>query len=76
MANPLQTITGMADTLRHMPDLPAEERLQMLDAIYKQAKVLEKVCLDPKIMHASELELEPRPLLRSRDAPSAPEASP
>jgi hypothetical protein len=54
------------------PDLPRDERLQMLDAIYKQAKVLEKVCLDPKIMDTSELELEPRPLLQDRVAPDAP----
>ena len=63
MANPLQTILGMAQTLASMPDLPRSDRLLMIDAILKQAQVLEKVCLDPTIMHASEHELDPRPSL-------------
>jgi len=67
MANPLQTIFGMAQTLASMPDLPRSDRLLMIDAILKQAQVLEKVCLDPTIMHASEHELDPRPSLKSRN---------
>jgi signal transduction histidine kinase len=66
MANPLQTISGMARTLSNMPDLPRSDRLLMIDAICKQAQILEKICLDPKIMHASEHELDPKPSLKAR----------
>jgi len=66
MANPLQTISGMARTLSNMPDLPRSDRLLMIDAICKQAQILERVCLDPEIMHASEHELDPKPSLKAR----------
>jgi signal transduction histidine kinase len=61
MANPLQVIAGMAITLRSMPDLPRNERVEMIDAICQQAEILERVCLDPAIMHASEHDLDPVP---------------
>jgi signal transduction histidine kinase len=66
MANPLQTISGMARTLSSMPDLPRSDRLLMIDAICRQAEILERVCLDPEIMHASENELDPKPSLKAR----------
>ncbi len=68
MANPLQTISGMARTLSDMPDLPRSDRLLMIEAIYKQAQILERVCLDPKVMHASEHGLDPEPSLKARGA--------
>lgn len=54
--------------LATMPDLPREDRLQMVEAILRQAQVLERVCLDPKIMHASEHELDPSPSLKPRSS--------
>ena len=68
MANPLTTICGMARTLADMPDLPRADRLLMIDAICKEAQILEKVCLDPKIMHASEQALDPKPSLKARSS--------
>jgi signal transduction histidine kinase len=61
MANPLHIIGGAATTLRARPDMPAAERTVLLNEIYRQAKVLERVCLEPKIMNSSENGLEPRP---------------
>jgi signal transduction histidine kinase len=66
MANPLHIIGGMAATLRAKPDLPSDERLTMLEAIHAQVKILERICLDPKIMHPSERELDPSPVARNR----------
>jgi signal transduction histidine kinase len=61
MANPLHIIGGAAATLQAQPDLPDGERGALLEAIYRQAKILERVCLEPKIMHPSENDLRPRP---------------
>jgi signal transduction histidine kinase len=71
MANPLQVISGMAQTLANMPDLPESDRAPMLDAILGAARVLERICLEPKIMHASEHELEPVPALKAHHPPTA-----
>jgi signal transduction histidine kinase len=61
MANPLQVIGGAAATLQAQPDLDPAARELLIAAIYKQAKVLELICLEPKIMHPSENGLDPRP---------------
>ena len=61
MANPLQTICGMSQTLLEMPDLPREKRLEMLAAIHAQAVVLSNICLDPAATDLSETTLRPRP---------------
>ena len=75
MANPLQTIVGAAATLRTRRDLPADQQIALLDAIVKEAVVLERICLTPKIMHPSEEALAPTPTI-GRGAPTAlePEA--
>jgi signal transduction histidine kinase len=61
MANPLHIIGGAAATLQARPDMPETERIVLLNEIYRQAKVLERVCLEPKIMSPSENGLEPAP---------------
>ena len=63
MANPLQTIVGAAATLKSRPDLPTDQRLALLDAIVKEAVILERICLTPKIMHPNEETLAPTPTL-------------
>lgn len=68
MANPLHVIGGAAATLQAQPGLDAESRGLLVAAIYKQAKILELICLEPKIMHPSENGLDPRP-----DIPTRPE---
>src|SRR3954449_4358061 len=64
MANPLHIIGGAAATLQARPDMLAAERAVLLNEIYKQTKVLERVCLEPKIMHPSETGLDPMPATR------------
>ena len=66
MANPLQIIVGAAATLRARTDLPIDEHLSLLDVIVKEAVVLERMCLAPKIMHPSEDTFDPTPKLRER----------
>jgi hypothetical protein len=66
MATPLHIIGGIAATLTAKPDLPAAERLNMLEQIYRQTKILERVCLEPKIMHPAENELDPSPSTTER----------
>lgn len=61
MANPLQTISGMALTLRDQRDLDPQLRHQMIEAIYEQAQALERICLEPQIVNDAERELRPRP---------------
>jgi len=61
MANPLQTIVGAAATLKARSDLPSDQQLALLDVIVKEAVVLERICLTPKIMHPSEHILAPTP---------------
>ena len=67
MANPLQIIGGIAATLT-----PARPRacgpIEMLESSTKQTKILERVCLDPKIMHPSEQSLDPAPCARGHRA--------
>lgn len=68
MANPLQAICGLAQTLDDHPDLPRERRLEMIAAILQQARVLERVSLEPSTSTTSERELHPRPFHRERPA--------
>ena len=70
MANPLQTIVGAAATLKARPDLPSEQQLALVDVIVKEAVVLERICLAPKIMHPSEGALAPTPNLPERVPPA------
>jgi len=66
IANPLQSIVGAAATLKARPDLPEDQRLTLLDVIVKEAVVLERICLTPKIMHPSEDALAPTPSFGER----------
>ena len=75
MANPLQTIVGAAATLRQRPDLPSGQQLALLDIIVKEAVVLERICLTPKIMHPSEETLAPTPAVGERALTAGDEAS-
>lgn len=45
ITTPLQTIIGMVDTLRDMPDLERSRRQAMVDAIGQQAKSLRELCM-------------------------------
>lgn len=62
ISNPLQTIIGMADTLRDMPDLERSRRQAMIEAIGQQARVLRDVSLEPRVLGDSERVLRPAPL--------------
>ena len=61
MANPLHIIGGAAATLQARPTMPEAERANLVNEIYRQTKILERVCLEPKIMHTNENGLDPRP---------------
>jgi signal transduction histidine kinase len=62
ISNPLQTIIGMADTLRDMPDLERSRRLAMIEAIGQQARVLRDVSLEPHTVAPTEHALRPTPM--------------
>lgn len=62
ISNPLQTIIGMADTLRDMPDLERSRRQAMIEAIGQQARVLRDVSLEPRVVAETERVLRPQPL--------------
>lgn len=59
IANPLQVIVGMVDTLLLMPDLEAPRRIAFLAAISEQAHVLREVSTAPRIRSHVEAELRP-----------------
>lgn len=61
MANPLQTISGMAQTLLDLPSLDQQQRVKMVEAIRHQARVLSDICLDPEVRTEAEEPLHPRP---------------
>ncbi|MCW2949859.1 MAG: putative two-component system sensor kinase, partial [Thermoleophilia bacterium] len=61
MANPLQTICGMAEQLHDHPDTEPARRAEMIGHIYAQAKILERVSLSPRLEHTTERDLNPRP---------------
>lgn len=67
ISNPLQTIIGMSDTLRDMPDLERSRRLAMVEAIGQQARVLRDVTLEPRVVAASERALRPAPMPEAVD---------
>jgi signal transduction histidine kinase len=62
ISNPLQTIIGMAETLRDMPDLERSRRQAMIEAIGQQARVLRDVSLEPRVLAENERVLRPSPL--------------
>jgi signal transduction histidine kinase len=62
ISNPLQTIIGMSETLRDMPDLEASRRQAMIEAIGQQARVLREVSLEPRVLAENERILRPAPL--------------
>ena len=86
IATPLQTIVGMADTLRDMPDLERSRRLAMVEAIGQQARALRELCdeadtfEDPPVPAASirqaPLDQAMRELGRTRVEPAPLEAQP
>lgn len=45
ITTPLQTIIGMADTLRDMPELERSRRQAMVEAIGQQARSLRELCM-------------------------------
>lgn len=57
ITTPLQTIIGMADTLRDMPELERTRRLAMVEAIGQQARSLRELCMtadtfeEPAVSH-------------------------
>ena len=57
ITTPLQTIIGMADTLRDMPELERSRRLAMVEAIGQQARSLRELCMtadtfeEPAVSH-------------------------
>jgi hypothetical protein len=61
ISNPLQTIIGMADTLRDMPDLEQSRRQAMIEAIGQQARVLRDASLEPRVVAETERVLRPQP---------------
>jgi len=63
LANPLAAIRGSIVTLRDVPELDAEERRQLLDALESEAIRLEKIALDPEVIGPEERGLDPRPNL-------------
>ncbi len=63
LANPLAAIRGSIVTLRDVPELDAEERRQLLDALESEAIRLEKIALDPEVIGPEERGLDPRPKL-------------
>ncbi len=68
ITTPLQTIIGMADTLRDMPELERSRRQAMVEAIGQQAKSLRELCMtsdtfeEPALTHP--LASRPAPLDR------------
>lgn len=59
IANPLQVIVGMVDTLLLMPDLDSTRRIAFLTAISEQAHVLREVSTAPRVVSLVESELRP-----------------
>ena len=61
IANPLQAISGLAQTLEEHPELPDDQRTEMLTAIRQQAEILQRVSFAPDADDHSERGLRPRP---------------
>lgn len=63
LANPLQTVLGMAQTLLDRPELDDGTRRRMVEAIHEQGLVLRSTCVEPRLLDDVEHELDPRPRL-------------
>ncbi len=61
LANPITAIRGGVLTLKQLPELGGEERLQLLDMIEEEALRLEQLALDPYRLSDEERFLHPRP---------------
>ena len=61
LANPLTAIRGSIETLRAMPELDSETRIELLDAVRDEARRLEEIALEPTIVGDEERSLDPRP---------------
>lgn len=61
MANPLTSICGMTQTLLDRRDLDEATKVEMLCHILEQAKLLERVSLQPVVESDEEQNLDPRP---------------
>ncbi|MCW2962145.1 MAG: hypothetical protein JWM90_2532 [Thermoleophilia bacterium] len=70
IANPLATISGMAETLRHVDGIDRERSCQLLDAIIQEARGLARISIDPRSMSPEEIVLEPWPGI---DVPVVPD---
>jgi hypothetical protein len=77
IATPLQTIIGMADTLRDMPDLERSRRVAMVEAIGQQARSLRELCLTADTFEEPAVSHRPAPLDRAvRDLGRGRESDP
>jgi signal transduction histidine kinase len=66
LANPLTAIRGGIQALREIPELDPETQQQLLDAVDKEARRLEKLALEPAVASAEEQGLEPRPRIETK----------
>ena len=68
IANPLTAVRGGLQSLRELPDLSRDERLQLLETVQAAARRLEWIALDPAPRSTEEKQLEARPRRRTRSA--------
>src|SRR5690606_8735524 len=66
MANPLQSIIGMTQVLLDRPDIEPTVRTQFLETVLSEARVLERVCVDPVVTTEVERPLNPWPAAELR----------
>ena len=77
MTSPLQSIIGMADTLREMPDLERSRRVAMLEAIAQQARELRELCMTADTFEEPAVSHRPAKLDRAvHDLARVPQGSP
>ncbi len=62
LANPLTVIRGGVVALRSFPDLDADQRDELLDAMERETRRLETIALEPQPQSPEEELLEPRPV--------------
>jgi signal transduction histidine kinase len=65
ITTPLQTIIGMADTLRDMPELERSRRQAMVEAIGQQARSLRELCMTADTFEEPAVSHRPAPLDRA-----------
>ncbi|MCW2922013.1 MAG: hypothetical protein JWL76_1887 [Thermoleophilia bacterium] len=65
ITTPLQTIIGMADTLRDMPELERSRRQAMVEAISQQARSLRELCMTVDTFDEPAVSHRPAPLDRA-----------